>query len=289
MQEFRHARLDGLAGLQEVATHEEVGFTRLCAGEQRELGGSLGVLPPQLRNPVVRRLPFRNRRAPVAEYGLGLGRRAPLPRDFDERTHACGERIGGRSRVRGDRETEAAEVIALVVIAVPAAVILHEIEGQDGPLGIGDRRLGRKHGVARLVTQPGTGIDPPGGLGLAVDGVLDRARQPALPAPVVEDGLERFLRLREVRRGTAELDRRHLVRRVGRGGLHLELRQSAAPGHGAAWTAQREVWIGEELQSEGRNCGHLCLDGQLYAVLRGRIALREKRAVLKREVLLAAG
>src|SRR5881396_1942170 len=55
MQEFRHARLDGLAGFQEVATHEEVGFTRLCAGEQRELGGSLGVLPPQLSNPGVRR------------------------------------------------------------------------------------------------------------------------------------------------------------------------------------------------------------------------------------------
>src|SRR6185436_14123865 len=95
--------------------------------------------------------------------------------------------IGGGS----DREPEAAEVAVLIVVAVPAAVILLQVEGDRRPAGEAHRLLGHEDRLARLVAAAGADVDAPGRVVLAVDRERDGAREPLLLALVVEDRLER--------------------------------------------------------------------------------------------------
>ena len=93
----------------------------------------------------------------------------------------------------GDREPEPPEVVVLVVVAVPAAVVLLEVEREDRSTGKLDRLREREDRLARLVSTPGADVDAPGRLVLAVDRECDRPGH-ALPlAPVVKDRIQRRL------------------------------------------------------------------------------------------------
>src|SRR5438128_11881822 len=89
---------------------------------------SFWILFPQLRNAFVRILPFLNRRAPGAENRLGLRRSVLLARNGENVANVLGQRVCGRSRRAGNREAKPAEVVGLVVVAVPPPVILGEIK-----------------------------------------------------------------------------------------------------------------------------------------------------------------
>ena len=62
-----------------------------------------------------------------------------IARDGEDRTDAGGHRVGGCARGIRYRETEAAQVVVLVIVAVPAPVILlymnHQRGGGKGLLG----------------------------------------------------------------------------------------------------------------------------------------------------------
>ena len=89
---------------------------------------------------------------------------------------------------RGDGETDAAEIVVLVVVTVPAAMILLEIENQSGcAAGIADGLVRIEDGFARLIAQAGAGVDAPAGFVFAINGEFDGTGDAALLAFVVED------------------------------------------------------------------------------------------------------
>src|SRR5262249_10279738 len=161
-----------------------------------------------------------------------------------------GQRVGDGAGLAGDRQPEPADVVALVVVAVPAAVVLGEVERQDRAAGEDDRPRGREDRLARLVATPRPDVDAPGRLVPAVEGERDRPGHAPLPALVVEDGVERLLGRVDVGGGARELDAGRLPRRVGRGGLHLELGQRGGPLDRTPGAAQRQVGVVEQLQAE---------------------------------------
>src|SRR5690606_36147164 len=98
---------------------------------ERVLRSSRRMLLPELLDLVVRCLPIRNGSSPVAENRCLFARR-PLGRRFSNRgTHRCRERIGLGTLGARHGESEAAQVVVLVVVAVPAAVVLGEAELQS--------------------------------------------------------------------------------------------------------------------------------------------------------------
>ena len=116
---------DGLARLEEVAALEQVRLARASRVLEHELRRALGMLLPEGLDPVVGLLPLGDGRPPVAEDG---GRSAPGVRWSRgiariSRT-SRGTRSAAASGRVGHREPEPAEVVVLVVVAVPAAVLL---------------------------------------------------------------------------------------------------------------------------------------------------------------------
>ena len=89
------------------------------------------------------RLPFRNRGAPIAEHRLHLLRRALRRRALTRISRTfCGSGSAAASGCIGDRQAEAAQVVVLVVVAVPAAVILRQVEW-SGSFPAGTKRASR--------------------------------------------------------------------------------------------------------------------------------------------------
>src|SRR5436305_1713756 len=127
-------------------------------------------------------LPVGHRRPPVAEHGRDLGGGPLLPGYHQDLTDTGWDWVGDGVRGTRDRQPEPAEVVALVVVAVPAAVILSQVERQDRAAREGNRFLDREDRLARHVSPAGPGIDAPGGLVLVVDREADRPGHPLLTA-----------------------------------------------------------------------------------------------------------
>src|SRR5438874_9442627 len=116
----------------------------------------------------------------MTEDGRDLRGAAPLARQGENLTQSRWDKVArlqeARCRTVGrrDREAEAAEVVVLVVVAVPAAVVLHKVELDLAAIGQLDRLVGHEDGLAGLISPAGADIRAPGGLVLAVDGKFDR-------------------------------------------------------------------------------------------------------------------
>ena len=135
---------------------------------------------PQRLDPPIRFLPLGHGRPPVAEHASPSARRAlgGWHRQDRRARRPAADRPTAFS-ARGDREAEAAEVVVLVVVAVPAAVILHELERQPHAAGSFERLLEHEHGLARHVAAAGADVDAPGRVVVAVDGITRSARSRA--------------------------------------------------------------------------------------------------------------
>ena len=72
------------------------------------------------------------------------------------------QRIGDGILGDGDREAEAAEVVVLIVVAVPAAVVLDKLEREPHAAGRFERLLEHEHRLARHVAAAGADVDAPG-------------------------------------------------------------------------------------------------------------------------------
>src|SRR5205085_12145677 len=116
-----------------------------------------------------------------------------------------------------------------MILAVPAAVVLLERNGDDSSAGKVDRLGELKNCLAVLIAQARPGVDGPGGFIAAVEGKLKWADDPLLPRFVVKVRLERRLRLFEVRRAAGDLEFLLFIGRLDRRGFNLDLRQCERP------------------------------------------------------------
>ena len=76
------------------------------ARNERQLGGSLRVLPPQIRNLRIGLPPLGDRCTPISEHGLHLGRCTLAARRGQNLAHRTRQRIGYDAWFGGDRKPE---------------------------------------------------------------------------------------------------------------------------------------------------------------------------------------
>src|SRR5262245_10488614 len=169
MQESGDARYDDFVGFEEIAAFEKMRLAPVFALAQDQLRRAFGVLAPQLGGLFVGLAEFGNGRAPVTEDRLNLSLRAAFARNRKYLANARRQGVGDGVRRSRDRKPHPPEVVVLVVVAVPSAVVLLQIKSQDRPAFIGDRFLGDEDGLARLVAQSGACVNSPRGLVLAVN------------------------------------------------------------------------------------------------------------------------
>ena len=132
-------------------------------------------------------------------------------------------------------------------------MILRQGNGQDSTLGIGNGRRQGKDRFPGLIAQARAGVNPPRGFILAVNREFHRTGHPLLAGFVIKDGFERHHRLFEIRGGFCELQLGDFRGSVGRSSLHFKLRQSGSAFERAAWAAQRESLVREQLQAKRRD------------------------------------
>jgi hypothetical protein len=80
----------------------------------------------------------------------------------------------------------------LIVVTVPAAVVLLEIDGQDRSARIADGLGGIEHRFARLIAQAWANINAPACFIFAVNGELNRASDAVVFAFIVVSLLKVF-------------------------------------------------------------------------------------------------
>src|SRR5439155_13896391 len=115
------------------------------------------------------------------------------------------QRVGFGPRRRRHRQAEPAEVVVLVVVTVPAAVVLRDVERQHRAGEVADRMFGGEDRLSRLVASAGAGVGPPGSVVVTVDRERYRAGDTLLLAAVVVDRLQRRFGRVEVGRRLVQL------------------------------------------------------------------------------------
>ena len=264
-----------------------MGRARSFAFAQNELRRRPGVRLPQSFNLGVLRLPVGDRRSPVAEEDILLGGAAHLRRDAQHVANG-GRHDLFRGGAAGDRQAEPAEVVGLVVVAVPAAVVLGQAKRDPGSGRVVDRLLGNEDGRSRHVAAPGTDVDAPGRQLVAIDRIADRSRHPLLVRLVGEHLIEFCLRRVGVGQGLHELDPDRLLPR--RLNVDEELRQRTEAVDGPTRAAHRQVRVVQVLEAEGFDLRDVCnRAAKVEGPFCGRVTLGEDRAVVKQVMLLAAG
>src|SRR5207249_2853272 len=144
-----------------------------------------------------------------------------------------------RTGVGGGGQTETAEIVVHQIVAVPAAVVLGELEDEDGATGKTDIGRTLEHRLAFLIAPARPSIYPPGRLVVPIDGETGGTGHALLVSLVIEVRFERSLNLLEVGAGLAELYR-HFVSRMRRfPGFHFELGEGAGSFEGAAGPVAR--------------------------------------------------
>src|SRR6266511_918939 len=167
MEEGRHAESHFLARLEPVAAPQEVSCPQFVLGtfaltrHERQRRRAFGPLFPQPVDPVIDVFELRHGRAPIAEYGGDLRRGPLLARNREDFPQARRNRVGYDIRRAGDAEAVAAEVMILVVIRIPTAVILHQAKIQYHAVGEGEGFFRNEHGLPRLVAPARPGVDAP--------------------------------------------------------------------------------------------------------------------------------
>src|SRR5262249_8668815 len=153
----------------EVAALEYIGLARFLTGAQDQLRRAFWMLFPKLLDLGVGILPLRDARPPGAENGFFLGGGSALGRHRKQFSHAGWQRIGDGLFVVGHRKAETAEIVVLIVVAVPAAVVLRELECQQANLVEIERLVENENCLARHVAAARTEIDAPGRFVLTID------------------------------------------------------------------------------------------------------------------------
>src|SRR5579875_351076 len=292
MQERWHTRLNALGWLEKIATLEDVRLTRLLTCLQHQLRRSFRMLLPQCLNAFVGLLPFGDGCAPVTKNGPFLGWRSLRGRDSEEIADVLRQWISLGIGVISEGKAEAAQVVVLVIVAVPTAVVLYQMERQHGTFGETDRFVKHKDGFARHIAAAGADVNAPGCLVFAIDGVLNWAGDTPPAAFVIEDFCQRLLRWVHVRR--CPYDFHHSLvpmLRVGtksRGSADLEFGQGACAINRSAWPAQRQVGIVEQFQADGGDRLQIGLGREGGGVLGRCVALGEDGAIVEKVVLLPA-
>ena len=140
VEEGRGAGLYRPFGLEKIAALQNVSLAMVSAAfRQNQLERSFGVLAPERGDGVVFRLPFRNGGAPVAEYRADLRGRALFTRNAQDFAHILRQRVGHGAGRGGNREANAAQVVVLIIVGVPAPVILLQAKTQNRPVRVGHR------------------------------------------------------------------------------------------------------------------------------------------------------
>src|SRR6266542_6359669 len=149
-----------------------VARTFSLARHQRRGGDAFGPLFPKRFDLLVDLIELRDGGAPITEDRGYLRGGSFFARDLEDFAHTSRERVGQGVGGAGDAEPEAAKVVVLIVIGVPAAVVLHQAKVEFHAVGERERLFRNENGLARLVAPARTGVDAPGGVVLAVDGKL---------------------------------------------------------------------------------------------------------------------
>ena len=245
MQERWHAGSHGLRRLEPVAALEDARIAGIVAGHEGEGGRAVGPFLPERFDFVVCGFELRLQRAPIAEDGGDLAGRTLLARNGQDVAHTPGQRVRDRVGGAAHRKAEAAEIVVHVLVAVPAAVIVLEMELQHRAVGEGDVGGGDEDGLAILIAAARASIDAPGGVLLAIDGEFDRAGDAPPVRLVVEVRLEHPLLVGVVSGGFGELDRKLVGWSVRVDCVHVKLGQRARSHERAAWPVGGQVGIGE--------------------------------------------
>ena len=147
------------------------------------------MLAPQLGDLFVGLVEIRDRRAPVTEDRFNLSMCAAFAWNREYLTHALGERIGdgvGRGR---DRKPHPPQVVVLIVVAVPSAVVLLQIKSQNRSASFEIGFSATKTALRSVCAVRGLRQFPCGFV-LAVDREFDGAGHATAFALVVVDRLE---------------------------------------------------------------------------------------------------
>src|SRR5262245_31456989 len=132
------------------------------------------MLVPQFFNSCVRVVPISDGRAEVAEERVGLGGGALVARNGKRGADVSRQRVSRWIGDSCDRKTKAPQIMVLIVVAVPAAVVLDQVDFELDSLWERNRLFGRKHGLARPVPASGTDIDAPCRFVFAIDCKFNR-------------------------------------------------------------------------------------------------------------------
>src|SRR5439155_18948374 len=185
---------------------------------------------------------LRNRRSPIAKQTCHLDRRALLTRRLKNFANRRWQRIGLGVLGGRNAESKAAQIVVLIVVAIPPAVVLRQLELELRPASKPDRFFQHKYCLPRHIAAARADINAPCRLVLTVNRILNWPRHPPLVLLVVENRLQLFFLRIHVGRRAGNLHFGHLCRAVCRSRVELELGERASSVNRPAWPAQWEGW-----------------------------------------------
>src|SRR5438874_10810926 len=281
MEESRHAGSDGFGRLEPISTTKKMCFARLFARQQGQRSRAVRIFFPKVIDLCVRLFPIGHCGSPITELGGDLEWRALFSRDFEHVADFLRQRIGFHGATGGSRaDAEPAEIVVHMVIAVPAAVILTQADAPEDVIGQRDRFVADEDGLAVLITPPWTDVDSPGRFLVAVDSKFNGAGGTAVGALVVEVRFERTFRLLDVGGGLFPFYFYFISREFCVCGFHQKFAQRAGAIEGAARSAIRKIWIGEQFEAKRGDAVYVVGDAEPLGHLRGRVTAGEPGAVL---------
>ena len=254
MQESRHASIDLLSLVEELSSLEPKRRARLITLKRDELSCSDRMLAPECLDAIVGLAPPGYCRPPVAEDTLSLLSGSVLTRCRENVPDRGRHRVRSGTRVRSHGEPEATQIVVLVVVAVPATVLLDELEREPEPFFALERLLENENGIVRHVASAGTHIGIPGRRFVSIVCVLDGPGDSLVSTPVIK----------QTREGTPGRIR------IGR----------------TPRTTMRQVGVVEVLETKGRQLTQRDIDRDLGRVFRRCVALCQNRTILDGVVLL---
>ena len=281
--------LDLLLGVGLFAALEEVGGAWFLDGGGDEGGGGDGVLLPEGFDFCGGFGEGGVAFAPVGEESGGLFGSALVRWCFEGFADEGGEVIEGVGKGRGELEEEAAEVVALHIVGVVAAVFLDEgefeVEGAGVEEGFGEVE-GDELGV---IGAAGAEVGAPGGFFIAVEGIGggsgDAVVWFAAGVLRVAGGVESGVGRVDGGNGVGELE-------LGEFGgfwsaLEFEFAEGAGALAGSAGALEGEVGIVEEFEADGADLGERGGEGEVLGALGGGVAHVDHGVVLEALVSLA--
>ena len=175
MQEGRHAkghfvsRFEPIAAFEQISSAPCVFGSMTLPGDECQRRSAFRPLLPKRLDLIVRFLEIRNGGAPKAEFRSDLRGCPFVPRRFENFPHRGWQRVGGHIGADGDAEAEAAQIMVLIIIGIPTAMLLRQPKIELDAIGKRERFLRNENVLAGLITPARPRVDAPGGVILAVN------------------------------------------------------------------------------------------------------------------------